>query len=265
MMQRVLCVLAFVGGVLTSSAPADIISYLRFEGTGTDETGLMNGELLNFDGNVDYEGWSSDVFAATVPQTGQPNTGSLRFAGGSEFVDLSNGHDLSLGTSFTIEFFMKPDAPVIGSPIFGFAPVSGLYLTLSTSGGGLYWSPQFQSQLDFVSADLVQTGVWQHVALVKTPGEYSIYVNGALDYSGSLPYGTDGPYFFPGSDTTGDRTIGGESGTFRGYLDEFRISDTALTPDQFLIVPEPSTLFLISLGLIGLCGRRLATKRAAGR
>lgn len=177
--------------------------------------------------------------------------------GGAEFVDLSNGQDMLLGSSFTVEFFMNPDQPVIGSPIFGFAPLSSLYLALSVSGGSLYWSPQFQSQLEFVPADLVQTGVWQHIALVKTPGEYSIYVNGVLDYSGTLPPGTDGPYGFPGSDNTGDRTIGGDSGTFRGYLDEVRISDTALTPDQFLIVPEPGTLGLLGLGGLVL----LAIKR----
>ena len=39
-------------------------------------------------------------------------------------------------------------------------------------------------------------------------------------------------------------------------IDEARISDTVLTPDQFLFVPEPQTAALLSLGLLAL-GRRV--------
>jgi len=110
------------------------------------------------------------------------------------------------------------------------------------------------SELVFTPADAVQVDEWQHVAFVKEPGQYSLYLDGILLVTDPLPASTDGPYAFPGTDFTGDRTIGGESGTWRGYLDEFRISDQALAPSQFLIaVPEPSTLVLLVLG--GICLR----------
>lgn len=244
--------------LLGLAVSADVVSYFRFEGNAQDETGLMNGEPLNFDEGVDYEGWSSSVFAATVPQTGQPNTGSLRFAGGSEFVDLSNGNALSLGMNFTVEFFMRPDMPVIGSSVFGFSGWSGVGLALTESLGVLYWNMGFNSEMPYTLATGVEIDTWQHVALVKTPGQYSIYINGLLESTGGVGSNGDGPYWFPGTDTTGDRTIGGDSGTFRGWLDEFRISDTALTPDQFLCaIPEPSTLGLMLLGAAGLAWRKL--------
>ena len=148
------CVLGFFAFAIPASA--DIVSYLRFEGNALDETGLMDGEPLNFDSGVDYEGWSSNVLGPTIPQTGQPNTGSLRFAGGSEFVDISNGNNLLLGTSFTIEFFMNPDQPVIGSPILGLAPINGLSLSLIVDVGNLAWYSQFQGQFSGAPADLVQ-------------------------------------------------------------------------------------------------------------
>lgn len=38
-----------------------------------------------------------------------------------------------------------------------------------------------------------------------------------------------------------------------GNLDEIRFSDSALTPDQFLVVPEPATFVMLSIaGLVGL-------------
>lgn len=169
---------------------------------------------------------------------------------------------MSLGTSFTIEFFMRPDQPVIASPIFGLAPLNGLFLELWYYEGALLWGAEFQAYREFNQSSLVQIDSWQHVALVKQPGEYSIYLNGILDYGGELPPGTDGPYWFPGTDNTGDRTIGGDSGTFRGWLDEFRISDEALTPDRFLIVPEPSTLLLLGMGSLALAAsRRLQSRK----
>jgi hypothetical protein len=241
----------FVLGVIPIRG--DVISYLRFEGDATDETGLMNGEMIDFT-NPEVEGWSGDVFAPLIPLTGQANTGSVRFAGGSEFIDLSNNNDLNMGTNFTVEFFLKPDDPIIVSSVFGLGPESSLYFSLWTVDDTLSLRGEFQGYIDSpIEAPTMQTGTWYHVALVKEPGEYTVYLDGVVLYNGALPVGTDGPYFFPGTDITGDRTIGGESGTWRGYIDEFRISDEALTPDQFLIaVPEPGTLFLCFTGLAAL-------------
>lgn len=242
-------------------ARADVISYLRFEeGSGwytEDETGLMNGALLNFydysagAGDSGPQGWSTEVATPVIPLTGETNSGSIHFAGGSAYVNLSNANDLNLGTDYTIEFYMLVEG---GGFMYGFSPGSSLYgqFGVSETGDQLFGN-QFQSSLQLAPADMVTVGEWHHYALVKTPGEYSIYIDGTLQYSSTLPSGTDGPYSFFGTDIAGDREIGEG---FSGYIDEFRISDEALTPDQFLIAPEPSTLVLISLGLLGVCGRR---------
>lgn len=124
------------------------------------------------------------------------------------------------------------------------------WAALAESQGNLFFGANFQGSIQNAPATLVLLNTWQHFALVKRPGEYSIYIDGQLQFNGPLPPGTDGPYNFGGSIETGDRVIGEG---FRGYLDEFRISDEALTPDQFLNIPEPGTVGLAAVGL-GVCG-----------
>ena len=48
----------------------------------------------------------------------------------------------------------------------------------------------------------------------------------------------------------------GDFASFDGLIDEVRISDTALSPSEFLSVPEPTFM-----GLFGLLGLSLARRR----
>ena len=249
--------LVFLCWAAPSFSLANTISYLRFEEgsgyTASDETGLMNGELLEFN---EFTGWSASVPAATVPLTGQANTGSLYFGPG--FVDLSNANDVYLGYSFTVEFFFKAEEPVISSLFFAFEGGSSMAASISSPRPDILFGLSFLGTLDIIGASNVSYNTWQHFALVKQPGGYQTYIDGLLIADESLPSATDGPYSFAGTAMTGDRTIGGDDGTFSGWIDEFRISDTALTPDQFLCaIPEPSTLGLLLLGAAGLVWRKL--------
>jgi len=245
----------FVTLALSGKCGADAISYLRFEeGSGSiayDQTGLMDGEMIGIWGPS--EGWMTDVPTSVIPLTGEPNNYSLRFGGGAEYIDLSNANTLSLGSEFTIEFYMKPSTDLIIAPMFGFDSGSELYFLMADTGTDLVMRGEFQDQIDGpFSASLVTPGTWQHFALVIEPTEYTVYIDGQVQYNGGYPGGASGPYEFTGNVALGTRTIGGESGTWDGYIDEFRISDEALTPDQFLIVPEPGTLFLCFSGLAAL-------------
>ena len=242
-------------------ALGDAVSYLRFEeNTGTvahDETGLMDGEMLGIWGGS--EGWSTDVPVSTIPQTGEANNSSIRFGGGSEYIDLSNYNDLLLGYSFTIEMFIKPEEPTT-SYLFSLSPSAALGMNIFREGDGTlsYLINHMGISLGGPFVDLI-IGEWQHIAYVKMPGEYSVYLDGVQVVHETLASSLDGPYDFPGVGTIGDRAIGNDDGgTWRGWLDEFRISDEALSPSQFLnaSIPEPGTLGLLLFGAAGLAWRR---------
>ena len=250
-------------------SPGGMVSYLRFEENGGDiaydETGLLDGDLISFTpdqespggGDTYGRGWSTDTPCSTIPQTGEANTTSMRMNGGSAYIDLSNYNDLLLGYSFTVEMFIKPETPNI-SVLFGFSPGASLGLLISESPGDYYFNLNFMGDMPYALADGLKIDEWQHIALVKEPGEYSIYLDGVQVVHDTLAPSTDGPYDFAGNGTIGSRTLGGPTGTRYGCLDEFRISDEALLPSQFLnaAIPEPSTLGLLGLGLFSLIIRK---------
>ncbi len=102
---------------------------------------------------------------------------------------------------------------------------------------------------------------WHHLALVYdiTVGEIRTYVDYTLVHTnndpdiGSIPTMLNGTsdFFLGGYNTT-------SSEYFSGLQDRYRISGTALSPAEFMPIPEPSTALLGALGTLALLRRRTA-------
>ena len=215
----------------------ETILYYRFEegssNSITDDAGLFTAYLdaSSTDagaGDTGAGGWSTNVPNAIIPLTGVTNRGSIHYPG-AEVLIHQESPGIEMGTSFTIEFYFKLDYAYGGS-FFALRPI---YFACSESLGDRYVNGQFFDQLPYHIATNIVLDQWYHLALVKEPGKYTVFLNGIHHFTDSLPTSTDGPY------TSYDhyrypRTIGG---TFYGWIDEFRISSEALTPDQFLSSP----------------------------
>ncbi len=83
----------------------------------------------------------------------------------------------------------------------------------------------------------LDSDTWTHIAVVRSGHLHTWYRDGV--YQGSRLDGT------PDLPASGGWQLSGRNGAnFRGYIDEVRISDSALTPDEFLYVaPPPTALF----------------------
>lgn len=100
----------------------------------------------------------------------------------------------------------------------------------------------------------VKANEWGHVVMVATSSDVYLYFNDQLRGTSRRSLITDGNNAF----SIGYQSnFGGES--FYGYIDEFRVWDSAVRPQQNNPIPEPSSLALMGAGLLGLAS--LSRKR----
>ena len=250
------------------------ISYYRFEEASGDAidigTGGYNGSLLGGAAR------SSFVFGST-PAT-EPNTQSMEFFG-------NNGDAVNPGINpevddidFTLEAwtYIRTDG-ADSFPLLAGKLISGNFLDRGFelmarpdgSEGGEAGTGKWQARFairfggsqDQVLSDDLDFNTWYHLAGIREgtgAGAVKLYIDGKLAGEASTAHTslTSGQQF-----SIGGADVGGGGGFQRaldGFIDEVRLSDGALPPDQFLNVPQPGTLGLMvgALLLFGFYRRR---------
>jgi len=185
-------------------------------------TAVTNTELLlDFQDSAiyDYSGLSNiDTIGDAQIDTAikKYGTGSVKFDGTGDYLDIPGSTELVLGTGdFTIEFWINTsnDGNIMNPST---ATGSG-YWGLLMQSGNLRWNNSYNvANLWEISASAIQDGSWHHVAISRASGSTKIFYDGTLqstqtdttDYSG-----------------TGAWRIGsGNLSNFDGYLDDFRIT-----------------------------------------
>ena len=249
---------------------------LEFRGRGGQYAGSRCRHILDQSGNGHHGTatgnpfYRSDVPVNPVPLTGAANTRSLDFDGNGDYVTIGHTAALNPISAFTVEFWMKGAASTgniqrtvvdkshgfIDSTGWAFQIIPGGRMALNIgTGGGLGNFP------GILSAASVLDDQWRHFAGTYDNSdigqELKLYIDGVLE--GSLSTAQ-----YVGN--TRDIQIGaacvwvgcpfsGNTRFLNGGVDELRISNTALTPDQFLnaatTLSEPGALALFGLSLAG--------------
>ncbi len=245
---------AFFSGasIAVAQAPSNVVAHYRFEdGPGAVGTILDSGPNLLHGTSAGTLSYSTD--RASLPATGNFSLDAL---GDMNFAQIPNNALLHQQGDFTVEMFIKVDAPYddYGSPGF-----STFAVKLNTAEGGSFLGGfEFDYGLSgnvggsisfgggagvgFGGPALVNDGKWHHIALVMdrdvsgSTDQLRFYVDGVLDsitqgvwpnlFYGDQPlYIGAGNFLGPGSSYRRN---------FDGYIDEFRLTSAALTPAEFL-------------------------------
>jgi hypothetical protein len=271
--------------VIAGGAHADDITYFRFEEGAADAEfqppispgGPGSGIAVDSAGGDDImRTWAdystpvfrSDVPAAIIPRTGAPNTLSLQFAFPEDLYSEGAPINYRQFNQFTIEasvkfnnlngwqtFFGKDGFSIPGSPD---PNLSSLYFQLSDSPDANQNKVAIKvhdANGNFVELFTQQTAVtdhWYNFAAIMDGTSLSLYreENGSYLLEDSKPF--TGPMALQDRTWTIGRGMFGNNPTdwINGFVDEVRISDTALaTSDLLFAAPEPATSALLLIAV----------------
>ena len=218
------------------------------------ENAVSDSSANNNNGTIYGATWSSDT---PFSYTGNH---ALSFDGIDDYIKIADSNSLDLTSAFTFEAWIKLTSTgyrYIGDKYH----VYGLKIQDNTSrplgfveaGGTIY---------EVTSSEQITLGTWVHLATTYDGSALKIYVNGELKGTNNGPNGNI-------YSSSGDLFIGRYGGkdwktrnnySFDGLIDEVRISDEALSPQQLgyneslAAIPEPASLSLFAIGLLGLLG-----------
>jgi hypothetical protein len=195
--------------------------------------------LLHFDGSNGSTNFvDSSIYNTVLTANGNAQIvtdqykfggSSVRFDGNLDYISFNPGDNLNFSTSidFTIDFWIRVNsltntyATILSSQGW---PSSGKFIMLYGSGdpriGKIGLGGYAINTL--LSNTILTTGTWYHIAFVRQGTVYYIFINGILDATYTTTY--DLNFAYGGWTNIGyDSWDSGTSGSFDGWLDEFRI------------------------------------------
>ncbi len=173
--------------------------------------------------------FANEFDEVTIPGSGdvvggQPSGGSIRLNGTTQKIDIAGSGDFQFGTGdFCVEgwFFLRstgytrlwcfPDGDNV--------EVNGTNVYYWNGGGSVVASGN----------NTVQPYQWFHVALVKSSGAVTVYVNGTSKITDNSPFNSQSSRALSiggelaAGDITGESAVSGTDGWLDGYFTNFRV------------------------------------------
>lgn len=252
-----------------------------------DSSGNGNGLSAWSEGGSAGYAYRTDRVAGAIPQTGAANNFSVQNTGGFPAMFTATGSPMQTMTpaAFTIEASFKPETgghrTIIGRDSRGATPgvnndLAALYFQIvpgdavaikfADVSGHWHEAVSLPNAVQGFPFPNTAAGHWYHMAAVSDGSTLSLYLN---DVDAGTGYklvaqtdmtlsGSPNTALTAGTGDGGDWDAGNWSvgrglyeGTHRdrayGFIDEVRISDSALDPSAFLFVPEPASLVALTL------------------
>lgn len=255
-----LLILSAIGFSAPAHSAITITSYWSLgEGAtvGQDSSSAIDGETNNFNSST-----GTTILTATpsgvAGSTAYARTSGTNFQGLWMFGAGSDNQTIPLD-NWGVQFMVRSTA-TIGSgfrAVFGMAEgvSGGLVIEANNVGGTVYWDVNRQGTANYIiprNSLTTVTSDWTNLALVKSGGTVSFYVNGTLAGSNSGPVNTSGLFAFGLQQNVG-------TNGFQGDFDEarfFTFAPGAFTTSDLTYVPEPSAALLGGIGMLAFFRRR---------
>jgi hypothetical protein len=253
-LSLVLASAVFLGAATSTTSIAGTVAYYRFDEGTPDKIASGVGTIFDHSGNglngtaLNGPVYKSTVALPVIPHTGASNARSMQFSGtGGQRVFVKDSEQFAIPGSLTIEayfnVFATPNAA--GAILFRGDNRSGLdpYFLNVQEGLVRFGINNSANEETLVTAPLPGLNQWIYAAgvLDTAKGTMSLYINGELVKSistSATPLVHVDPNEEPGIGIGGlPSSSFGDFMSFDGLIDEVKLSDTALTPDQFLNAP----------------------------
>jgi hypothetical protein len=255
-------VMAVAALALASQVYATPSGYWQFNeganGSGSTGAAAAGTVLTNsVSGGINGSVTTSSGVSYVCPDSSNPSNLALELTGGYATFSNNVAYNLSENSDYTIEIMVKVNAASPdGDPTNWI--INKDYANSSNHGWGLGWNDSTGkafvnisgTQVDSTSA--INDGQWHSIVVTHAANSatYTLYIDRAAQATLSTGLGAV---------SNGNLLLGTGYGwqtprCFYGDLDEFRITTAVLSTSQF--VPEPATLGLLGLGLMGLLRRK---------
>jgi hypothetical protein len=226
---------------------------------GADGSSANDGETNNFNNSTGTTVLTSSP-AGAAGSTAYANTSGSNFQGLYMFGAGSDNQTIPTD-NWGMQFQVRSTATIASGfrAVFGMAEgvSGGLVIEANTVSGTTYWDVNRQGVANYIiprnATTTVALNTWTDLALVKSGGTISFYVNGVLAGSNSGAANTSGLFAFGLQQNVG-------TNGFQGDFDEARFftfdPGAFTTADLVYAVPETSTVLLGGLGMLALLRRR---------